>query len=125
MSVPGGQSQFLQGVFPFVGKGIYEAVPVEHDLECVVPAGYQARVLYVRLGNHSDDLIYLSLTANDVPIRPFPRAPQGALHIPLVIQEVHPAGTRLSFTLAAERGVNGTLILDVGIELEPFLASGG
>lgn len=118
MSIPGSQPRFLQGVFPFVGKGIYESIPVEHDLECTVPAGYQARVLYVRLGNHSDDLIYLTLTANEAPIRYFPVGPQSALHIPLVIQETHAPGTKLSFRLAAERGVSGTLILDVGIEEE-------
>jgi hypothetical protein len=120
MSVSGSQPRFLQGVFPFVGKGIYEGIPLEHDLVCVVREGYQAKVLYVRLGNHSDDLIYLTLTANELPLRHFPVGPQGALHIPLVIQETHPPGTRLSFRLAAERGVSGTVILDVGIDEEPL-----
>jgi assimilatory nitrate reductase catalytic subunit len=114
MSTP----RFLQGVFPFVGRGIYESEAVEHDLEYVVPDGHRARVLYVRLGNHALGLIYLTLTANGSPIRYFPVGPQGALHIPLAIQEAHPAGTKLTFSLAAERGVSGTLILDVGIEEE-------
>jgi hypothetical protein len=112
--------RFLQGVFPFVGRGIYEGVPLEHDLGYTVAEGCAARVLYVRLGNHAGDLIYLTLTADDVPIRHFPVGPQGAMHIPLVVQEAHPPGTRLSFRLAAERGVSGTLVLDVGIDEEPL-----
>ncbi|MGC4042314.1 MAG: hypothetical protein QM758_00740 [Armatimonas sp.] len=123
MSTPGSQSRFLQGVFPFMGKGIYEAVLVEHDLELVVPEGYQARVVYVRLGNCSDSLIYLTLTSDGRPIRHFPVEPQGAFHIPLVLQEAHPAGTRITFLLAAERGVSGSVILDAGIELEPTIPS--
>jgi hypothetical protein len=111
---------FLQGIFPFVGKGIFESIAIDESLNLTVPKGVCAQVVYVRLGNHSDDLIYLTLTANDTPIRHFPVGPQGALHIPMVIRELHPPDTKLTFLLSAARGVSGTVIVDVGIQEEAF-----
>jgi hypothetical protein len=118
MSTASFPARFLQGAFPFIGKGIFESVPIDSSLDMTVRKGMQAQVLYVRIGNHSEDLIYLTLTSNGTPIRHFPVGPQGALHIPMVIQELHPAGTKLSFLLAAARGVSGTVIVDVGIKEE-------
>lgn len=103
MSASALPARFLQGVFPFVGRGLFESIPIDPSLEWTVRKRQQAQIVYVRLGNHSDDLIYLTLTANDKPIRHFP---------------VGPPETRLAFLLAAERGASGTLILDVGIHEE-------
>jgi hypothetical protein len=117
MSPPSFPGRFLQGVFPFIGKGIFESVP-DSSLDVTVCKGMQAQVLDVRSGNHSEDLIDLTLTSNGTPIRHFPVGPQGALHIPMLIQEPRPAGTKLSYFLAAARGVSGTVIVDVGIKVE-------
>ena len=107
--------RFLQGVYPFAGRGVFDLAPLNDALTYTVPAGKSAQVLYFRAGNLSDDLLYLTLTANRVPIRYFPVGPKADLHVPLVIIETHSAGTRLEIGIAAPRGLTGTVIVDVGI----------
>ena len=107
--------RFLQGVFPFAGRGVFDLALLNDALTYVVPEGKTAQVLYFRAGNLSDDLLYFTLTANEIPIRYFPIGPKSDIHIPLVITEIHAAGTRLEVGIAAQRGVSGALIVDVGI----------
>ena len=64
--------RFLQGTFPFIGRGITEHLALGSETDYTVPDGHQAEVLYVRAGNHTGSLIYLTLCANDRPIRYFP-----------------------------------------------------
>lgn len=112
--------RFLQGVYPFAGRGVFDLGPLHDDLAYTVPAGKTAKVVYFRAGNLSDDLIYLTLSANGAPTRYFPVGPKADFHVPLAIVEAHPAGTRLEVGLAAPRGLAGSLIVDVGIiEIEP------
>jgi hypothetical protein len=107
--------RFLQGVYPFVGRGVYDLSPLDDALTYAVPEGKTAQVVYFRAGNLSDDLLYLTLTADSAPIRYFPIGPKGDVHVALAIVETHPAGTRLEVCLAAPRGLNGTVVVDVGI----------
>ena len=107
--------RFLQGVYPFAGRGIFDLGPLNDALRYVVPPGRVAEVLYIRAGNVSDELIYLALSANGAPIRYFPAGPSSDFHVALAITEAHPAGTRLEVGLAAPRGLSGTVIVDVGI----------
>lgn len=107
--------RFLQGVFPFVGRGLFDLGPLNDDLSYTVPNNKTAEVLYVRGGNYSDDLVYLALAANGSPVRYFPVGPKADFHVTLAIVEVHSAGTRLDVCLAAPRGLSGTVIVDVGI----------
>ena len=107
--------RFLQGVFPFVGRGIFDLAPLNDALSYAVPKGASAETLYFRAGNGSDDLLYLALSADGAPIRYFPVGPRGDIHVPLAIVEVHPAGTQIEVCLAAPRGLAGTVIVDVGI----------
>ena len=108
-------SRFLQGVFPFVGRGISELGLLNDALRYQVPTGKSAEVLYFRAGNVSEDLIYLVLSANDTPIRYFPVGPKADVHVPLAITESHAEGTRLEVGFAAPRGLSGTVVIDVGI----------
>lgn len=108
-------SRFLQGVFPFAGRGLFELVPLDDTLTYVVPESKTAELVYFRAGNHSEDLLYLAVAANDTPIRYFAIGPKSDFHVPLAILEPHPAGTRLSILFAAPRGLSGTLIVDAGI----------
>ncbi|CAA9545568.1 MAG: hypothetical protein AVDCRST_MAG88-373, partial [uncultured Thermomicrobiales bacterium] len=80
-----------------------------------VPPGRTAEVVYFRAGNLSDDLLYLTLSADGKPVRYFPVGPKADFHVPLVIVESHAAGTRIEVGLAAPRGVSGTVVVDVGI----------
>jgi hypothetical protein len=107
--------RFLRGVFPFVGRGLFELGPLDDGLTYVVPAGRTAQLVYFRAGNHADDLLYLAVAANGVPIRYFPIGPKSDFHVPLAIVESHTPGTRLEVLFAAPRGLSGTLIVDAGI----------
>jgi hypothetical protein len=107
--------RLLQGVFPFAGRGLFDLRPLDDSLSHVVSAGYEASFVYFRAGNHSDDLLYLAVSAGGRPIRYFPISPKGDLHVPLAIVDPHPAGTRLEILFAAEHGLTGTLIIDAGI----------
>ena len=114
--------RFLQGVYPFAGRGVFDLAPLNDDLCYTVPAGKTAEVIYFRAGNLSDDLLYLALSFNGRPVRYFPAGPKADFHVPLSIVETYPAGSRLEVCLAAPRGLTGTVVVDVGI-LEESAAS--
>lgn len=105
----------LQGVFPFAGRGVQEARPINEELSYTVPEGHAAEVLYVRAGNHSDDLIYLTLMVDAKAVRYLPIGPKAHIHIPLVIVDPHPAGSVIEIGLGAPRGIAGSVVVDVGI----------
>ena len=107
--------RFLQGVYPFVGRGFFDLGPLHDSLSYRVPEGRTAEVIYFRAGNLSDDLIYLALSVDGRPVRYFPVGPKADFHVPLSIVETHPAGARLEVGLAAPRGLSGTVVVDVGI----------
>ncbi len=115
---------FLQGVFPFAGRGIYDVGPLDDSLTYVVPDGKTMQIQYVRAGNHSDDLLYLVLTADGRPIRYFPVGPKGDFHVALAIVETHPGGTRIEIAYAAPRGLTGAIVVDIGlVELDVELVA--
>ena len=105
----------LQGVYPFAGRGVQDARPINDELRYTVPGGHTAEVLYVRAGNHSDDLIYLTLIVDDKAVRYFPIGPKAHIHIPLVIVDPHPAGSVIDIGLGAPRGISGSVVVDVGV----------
>lgn len=105
---------FFQGVFPFLGSGLTNPRPVNPELVYTVPEGGRAALMYFRGGNASEQMIYLSVTGDGVARRYFPIGPQDGTHVELVIKEEIPAGTRLELHLAAEAGVMGTVVVDVG-----------
>jgi assimilatory nitrate reductase catalytic subunit len=107
--------RFLQGIFPFAGRGMFDPVPVDDSLSYTVPAGKSAELVFFRAGNLSDDLLYLSVTLNGNPLRYFPVGSKGDVHVALAIVEPHPAGACLGVCVGAPRGLTGTLVLDVGI----------
>ncbi len=107
--------RFLQGVYPFIGRGIFELGPLNDALTYTVPDRKSLKVVYFRAGNLSEDLLYLTISANGVPIRYFPVGPKSDFHVPLAIVEAHPAGTRLEIGFAAPRGLSGTIVVDMGL----------
>jgi assimilatory nitrate reductase catalytic subunit len=107
--------RFLQGVYPFAGRGVFDLGPLHDELCYVVPSDATAEVLYVRAGNLSDDILYLALFVNGSPARYFPVGPKADFHVTLAIVESYPSGSRLELALAAPRGLIGTVVVDVGI----------
>ncbi|MBV9850339.1 MAG: molybdopterin oxidoreductase [Armatimonadetes bacterium] len=115
MRTGGAAPRFLQGVYPFAGRGAFDLGPLHDDLCYAVPPGAAAEVVYVRAGNLSDDLLYLALSVNGTPVRYFPVGPKSDFHVPLAIVESYPAGSRVEICVAAPRGLTGTVVVDVGI----------
>lgn len=112
--------KFLQGVFPFAGRGVFDIAPVNDAVRYVVPSQRTLEIIYFRAGNLSDDLVYFALCANDIPVRYFPIGPKSDLHVPLAIVESWASGTRIDICMAAPRGLTGTVVIDVGlVELLP------
>ncbi len=107
--------RFLQGVFPFVGRGFFDLGPLNDALCYQVPPGRTAEVIYLRAGNLSDDLLYLTLSVNGLPVRYFPVGPKADFHVPLSIVETYPTGARIDVGMAAPRGLAGAVVVDVGI----------
>ena len=91
----GAAARFLQGVYPFAGRGVFDLGPLHDDLCYTVPPGAAAEIVYVRAGNLSDDILYLALSVNGRPIRYFPVGPKADFHVPLAIVETYPAGSRI------------------------------
>ncbi len=106
---------FLQGVFPFVGHGAVRLSPLNDALTYTVPQGKAMEMIYFRGGNFTDELLYLTLSANGRPVRYFPIAPKGDVHVALAIVDTHPAGTFIEICLAAPRDLTGTVVVDVGL----------
>ena len=106
--------RFLQGVFPFVGRGIVDLGEINHELTYEVPKGKLAEALYIRAGNSSEALIYIALIANGKPIRYVPLGPSGTEHIPLAIVESFPAGTILQVWIGAPKNLTGMVVIDIG-----------
>ena len=113
--------RFLQGVYPFAGRGFFDVGPLNEALSYTVPSGATAEIIYVRAGNLSDDLIYLALCVSTQPLRYFPVGPKSDFHVPLSITETYLAGAKIEVGFAAPRGLNGSVVVDVGI-LEESMA---
>jgi hypothetical protein len=109
------QPQFLQGTFPFVGAGYEKLGPLSEKLIYKVPSDKRAQLIYMRAGNSCADMVYLVLMKDGMPMRYFPLAAKGAEHVPLaVVEDIFPE-TKLEVFFAAPSGVQGTLVIDIGL----------
>ena len=109
------RSVFLQGAYPFAGRGFFEPQLLHNELRYAVPEGASAELVYFRAGNLSDDLIYITVWKDGAAIRYFPIGPKSDCHVSLAIVESHPAGTAFDVRLAAPRGLTGSVVLDIGL----------
>ncbi len=105
----------LQGVYPFMGNGLMNPHLISPDLVYTIPEGKKAVLMYLRAGNASDQLIYISVLGDGKVRRYLPIGPQGASHVELAIKDDIPGGTKLELFLAAAMGVLGTVVIDVGL----------
>jgi assimilatory nitrate reductase catalytic subunit len=107
--------RFLQGIFAFTGEGLEKPVPVDDSLRYTVPAGCVAQALYFRGGNSAGELVSVVLLRDGVPMRYFPIAARGDVHVPLRVVEDLDSGTALELRVAAAEGVSGSLVVDFGL----------
>jgi hypothetical protein len=111
----GSTPRFLQGVFAFDGLGLDEPSLLDPTLTYTVPAGCTTQPVYFRGGNSSDDLVYVTLMRDGVPMRYFPIAAKGATHVSLRVVEDLLSDTVLELFAAAPKGVGGSLVVDLGL----------
>ena len=107
--------RFLQGVYTFDGAGLDAPFPLDSTLSYTVPAGAATQPVYFRGGNSSDEMIYLTLVRDGAPMRYFPIAAKGAIHVSLRVVEDLLADTVIEVFLAAPKGVTGAAVVDVGL----------
>ena len=109
------KNKFLQGVYPFEGIGLDKPAPISSELSYVVPDGVINQTLYFRGGNFTDELITVVLMRDGVPIRYFPIGAKGDTHVPLRVVEDIEGGSVVELQLIADRGVAGSLVVDLGM----------
>ena len=107
--------QLLQGVYAFTGHGLTNAHPISGELSYTVPVGKRTQFVYFRAGNSSAEMIYVVLMRDGSPMRYFPIAARGDVHVALAVVEDLMSGTKIEAYLAAPDGVSGTVVLDIGL----------
>ncbi|UWZ50384.1 molybdopterin oxidoreductase [Dactylosporangium aurantiacum] len=107
--------RFLQGVFPFAGKGIESPVPLDAALTYTVPVGAVAQTVYFRGGNTCAELVYVVLTRDGTPMRYFPIGAKSDVHVPLRVVEDLDGGTVVELLVGAPEGVTGSIVVDLGL----------
>jgi hypothetical protein len=107
--------RFLQGVFPFEGKGLDRPAPLGPELSYVVPDGSSAQAVYFRGGNSAGELVCAVLIRDGRPMRYFPIGAKGDVHVSLRVVEDLGPGATVELWLAAPAGVSGTAIVDLGL----------
>ena len=106
---------FLQGIYQFQGLGMEKPVPIHSELSHYVPDGVVNQTLYFRGGNSSSELVAVVLMRNGVPMRYFPIGARSDVHVPLRVVEDIDGGSAVELYLAAPEGVNGTVVIDLGM----------
>jgi hypothetical protein len=107
--------RFIQGLFRFEGKGLERPVALKPVICYTVPFDRRAQLLYFRAGNSTAEMIYAVLHRDGKPMRYFPVAAKGAIHVSLrVVEDLNP-DTKIEVLLGAPEGVIGSLLLDVGL----------
>jgi len=106
---------FLQGVFPFVGKGLTSPEPLSPELTYTIAMGRRGQLIYFRAGNSSSELVYLALMRDDKLMRMFPVSAKGAIHVPLAVVEDLASSTTITVQFAAPDQSAGHLVIDIGI----------
>lgn len=111
-------TRFLQGIYPFEGRGMDKTVPVHPDLSYRVPMGVTTQPLYFRGGNSTAELITVVLLRDGAPMRYFPIGARAGTHVALhVVEKLEDEEdeTTVELHLAAPEGLIGTVVVDLGL----------
>ena len=107
--------RFLNGAFSFTGAGYDKPAPLDPSLVYVVPADKRAQLIYLRAGNSSPDLVYVTLMQDGRVARMFPVGAKAGMHVPLAVVEDLQPDTRIEVHFGGTAGGSGVLVLDLGI----------
>ncbi len=108
-------ARFLQGVFPFEGRGLHEPFLLDPRLTYTVPAGNEAQLVYFRGGNASAELGCAIVMRDGQPMRYFPIGARASTHVALRVVEDLLAETRIELHFAAPEGAAGQVVFDLGL----------
>src|SRR5262245_17776678 len=95
------KSHFLQGVYPFEGRGLTKPVQLDAKLSYRVPPDKRSQLIYFRGGNSSAELIYLVFMRDNKPMRYFPLGAKATVHVQLAVVEDLLPDSHLDIFLAA------------------------
>jgi hypothetical protein len=107
--------RFLQGIYPFEGKGLDEPFLLDGMLSYVVPDGVITQPVYFRGGNTTEDMICVLLMRDGSPMRYFPIGAKADVHVPLRVVEDLASGSTIQLYLAAPVGSAGSVVVDLGL----------
>jgi hypothetical protein len=107
--------RFMSGAFPFQGIGYDKPELLDPSLIYKVPADKRAQLIYLRVGNSSPELAFVSIMQNGKPMRIFPVGARAAMHVPLAVVEDLEPDTVIQVFFGAAEGASGTLVLDIGL----------
>lgn len=105
---------FLQGIYPFEGRGLDQPFLLHPELTYRVPRDTEAQFVYFRGGNSSDELVTVIVVRDGTPMRLFPIGARSGVNMPLRIVEDLLADTQLEVHLAAPHG-SGQVVIDIGL----------
>jgi hypothetical protein len=106
--------KFINGIFPFTGRGYKQPLPLELPAY-IVPYDKRAQLIYFRAGNSSSDLIYLALLRDGSVMRYFPIGAKASEHVSLAVVEDMSPDTKLEILVGAAQGSAGVVVLDLGL----------
>ena len=106
---------FMQGIYHFEGRGLETVTRLEPHISYKVPSDRRAQFIYGRIGNPNHEMLYLVLIRDGKPMRYFPCAAQGAIHIPLAVIEDIPGDSQLEILIGAPEGLKGIVLVDFGL----------
>ncbi|MGF7234040.1 MAG: molybdopterin oxidoreductase [Frankia sp.] len=107
--------RFLQGIFPFTGRGMEAPFLLDPSLTYRVPKDVTAQPVYFRGGNTLDEMICLILVRGGAPMRYFPVGAKAGVHVALRVIEDLLANTIVEVHVAAPAGCAGAAVVDLGI----------
>jgi hypothetical protein len=107
--------KFMQGVHSFRGAGLERAVPMRPAAVHHVPGDKRAQLIYLRAGNSTAEMIYVSLLRNKKVMRLFPIGAKSAIHVQLAIVEDIDPDSELELCVGAPEGLDGSVLIDMGL----------
>lgn len=107
--------KFLNGVFPYAGRGLKSPAPLDASLAYTVPAARRTQLVYLRAGNTADQIVCLTLMRDGKPMRLFPIGAKSGAHIPLTVVEDLMPDTRVEVFVSAPEGSSGEVVVDLGL----------
>ena len=105
--------KFIQGIFPFQGKGLDQPEKLP-STTYKVPFDKRSQLVYVRFGNSSSGLLVITILRNGERMRYVPVGAKASLHVTLAVTEDIAPESIVELGVAAEEGTSGMVVVDVG-----------